>query len=135
LLDAALLNDYAKRFAFVVHDIKNLASQLGLTVTNARRYIDNPEFQRDMLDTIENAAARMHNLLGRLKAEPATPPAAPLEPSKIIADVAACFAGGTVIVEDHADSDDCAVTIDAERLRSALTHLVQNAIEASLPGE
>ena len=28
--DSELLNEYSKRFAFVVHDIKNLASQLGL---------------------------------------------------------------------------------------------------------
>jgi putative PEP-CTERM system histidine kinase len=135
LLDAALLNDYAKRFAFVIHDIKNLASQLGLTVTNARRYIDNPEFRRDMLDTIEDAAARMHHLLGRLKAEPADEPTAPLYPRRIIADVVASFALAAAVVEDRADDEDCPVTIDAEQLRSALTHLVQNAIDASPPGE
>src|SRR5271166_3439481 len=30
LRDSELLNEYSKRFAFVVHDIKNLASQLSL---------------------------------------------------------------------------------------------------------
>ena len=69
LRDAELLTEYSKRFAFVVHDIKNLASQLDLIVSNAQRYIDDPEFQRDMLQTVEDAVARMNNLLGQLKAD------------------------------------------------------------------
>ena len=55
LRDGELLTEYSKRFAFVVHDIKNLASQLGLIVSNARRYIDDPEFRRDMLKTVEDS--------------------------------------------------------------------------------
>ena len=33
LRESELLNEYSKRFAFVVHDINNLASQLGLVVS------------------------------------------------------------------------------------------------------
>ena len=69
LRDSELLNEYSKRFAFVVHDIKNLASQLGLVVSNAKRYIDDPDFQRDMLQTVEDAVARMNHLLSELKAD------------------------------------------------------------------
>ena len=69
LRDSELLTEYSKRFAFVVHDIKNLASQLGLMVTNAHRYIDNPEFQRDMLSTVEDSVSRMNKLLSQLKAD------------------------------------------------------------------
>ena len=49
LIDAKLLHDYSKRFAFVVHDIKNLVSQLALTVTNAHHHGDDPEFRADMM--------------------------------------------------------------------------------------
>jgi putative PEP-CTERM system histidine kinase len=45
LRDSELLTEYSKRFAFVVHDIKNLASQLNLIVSNAARHIGDPEFQ------------------------------------------------------------------------------------------
>ncbi|MGV8074066.1 MAG: ATP-binding protein, partial [Syntrophobacteraceae bacterium] len=45
--------------AFVLHDIKNAASMLSLICDNARDHIDNPEFQRDMLETIDNALKRM----------------------------------------------------------------------------
>ena len=37
-------------------------------------------------------------------------------------------------IETCTDNVDCVVAIDPERLRSAVTHLTQNAIEASYPG-
>ena len=129
-----LLNEYSKRFAFVVHDIKNLASQLGLVVSNARRYIDDPDFQRDMLQTIEDAVARMNHLLSQLKAETAPRTSGLADAGAIVADVAAALDHGPVTIETCTDNVDCVVAIDPERLKSAVTHLTQNAIEASYPG-
>jgi len=133
LRDTELLTEYSKRFAFVVHDIKNLASQLGLIVSNAKHYIDDPEFQRDMLRTVEDSVARMNNLLSQLKADAA--PRAPrvLNPNVVIGAVATEFAAGPVTVAIRDDAGACAVAIDPDRLRSALAHLVQNAIDASCP--
>jgi putative PEP-CTERM system histidine kinase len=119
------------RFAFVDHDIKNLASQLNLIVSNARRYIDDPEFQRDMLQTVEDAVVRMNNLLSQLRADAAPRAPRPVSPAAIVEAVAAVFAGNRVAVETRYEAGDCAIAMDPERLRSALTHLVQNAIEAS----
>jgi putative PEP-CTERM system histidine kinase len=129
-----LLNEYSKRFAFVVHDIKNLASQLGLVVSNARRYIDDPDFQHDMLQTIEDAVARMNHLLSQLKAETAPRTSGLADAGAIVANVAAALDHGPVTIETCTDNVDCVVAIDPERLRSAVTHLTQNAIEASYPG-
>jgi putative PEP-CTERM system histidine kinase len=135
LRDSEMLNEYSKRFAFVVHDIKNLASQLSLVVSNAKRYIDDPDFQRDMLQTVEDAVARMNHLLSQLKAE-ATPQMPRLaDPDAIVASVAAALAHGAINIETLTDAEDCVVAIEPERLRSALTHLAQNAIEASSPGD
>jgi putative PEP-CTERM system histidine kinase len=131
LRDAELLTEYSKRFAFVVHDIKNLASQLSLIVANARHYIENPEFQRDMLRTVEDAVLRMNKLLGQLKSEDTSAsPAA--NPATVVAAVAADF---SIETENDGDNARCKVTIAPERLRSALTHLVQNAVEAAPPGD
>ena len=135
LRDAELLTEYSKRFAFVVHDIKNLASQLGLIVSNAKRYIDNPEFQRDMLQTVEDAVARMNHLLGQLKADAAPRAERRPNPGGVAAAVAAEFAAGAVAVEVQTDGEDYAVAIEPDRLKSALTHLVQNAVDVSLPGD
>jgi putative PEP-CTERM system histidine kinase len=133
LRDSELLTEYSKRFAFVVHDIKNLASQLTLVVSNAKRHIEDPEFQRDMLRTVEDSVARMNNMLSQLKADAAPRAARLLDPDPIIVAVAAQFAGSQVAVEFDNEAEACAVAIDPERLRSALTHLVQNAIDVSCP--
>jgi putative PEP-CTERM system histidine kinase len=135
LRDGELLNEYSKRFAFVVHDIKNVASQLGLVVSNAKRHIHDPNFQQDMLQTIEDAVARMNHLLSQLKAGAASRTPRLADADAIVAAVAAALAHGPVTIETRTDNEDCVVAIDPERLRSALTHLTQNAIEASRPGD
>lgn len=135
LRDTELLTEYSKRFAFVVHDIKNLASQLNLIVSNAKKHIDRPEFQRDMLRTVEDAVARMNNLLSQLKADAAPRSPRLLDPTTVIESVAAEFAAAPVVIENRDQAGDCAVAIDPDRLKSALTHLVQNAVEASRPSE
>ena len=135
LRDSELLTEYSKRFAFVVHDIKNLASQLNLIVSNAARHIGDPEFQRDMLKTVEDSVARMNNLLSQLKADAAPHPPRLLNPNLVVSAVAAEFADAPVAVEARDEIGACAVTIDPERLRSALTHLVQNAVDVSCPGD
>jgi putative PEP-CTERM system histidine kinase len=135
LRDSELLTEYSKRFAFVVHDIKNLASQLNLIVSNAARHIGDPEFQRDMLRTVEDSVARMNNLLSQLKADAAPHSPRLLNPNLVVSAVAAEFADAPVTVEARDEIGTCAVTIDPERLRSALTHLVQNAVDVSCPGD
>jgi putative PEP-CTERM system histidine kinase len=130
LRDAELLTEYSKRFAFVVHDIKNLASQLGLVVSNAHRYIDNPEFQRDMLQTVEDAVSRMNKLLSQLKAEDRSAPRL-TDPLAMVATVAGEF---SVAMEADSESACCNVAIAPDTLRSALAQLVQNAIDASPAG-
>ena len=133
LRDSELLTEYSKRFAFVVHDIKNLASQLNLIVSNAKRHIENPEFQRDMLQTVEDSVERMNNLLSQLKADAAPRASRLLDPSLVLSAVAGEFSRASVPVEFCNEAGACAVAIDPDRLRSALIHLVQNAIDVSCP--
>ena len=52
---------------FVVHDLKNLTSNLSLIVDNAKEHIDNPEFQKDLLETLGETISRIKNLIARLK--------------------------------------------------------------------
>ncbi|MCK5915544.1 MAG: PEP-CTERM system histidine kinase PrsK, partial [Deltaproteobacteria bacterium] len=53
--------------AFVMHDLKNQVSSLSLMVENATDYIDDPEFQKDMLGTLAGTIDKMKNLIARLK--------------------------------------------------------------------
>jgi putative PEP-CTERM system histidine kinase len=56
--------------AFVIHDLKNLATSLSLVLENAKSHIGNAEFQQDMLETIGNTVDKMKGLMQRLKTIP-----------------------------------------------------------------
>lgn len=60
----------ARISSFVVHDLKNLASNLSLLLNNSEEYIDEPEFQKDMIETIRNTLKKMQTLMQRLKRIP-----------------------------------------------------------------
>lgn len=67
LLDARKFEAFNKMSAFVVHDLKNIVTQLSLMVKNAERHADNPEFQRDMLETVSHSVDRMKQLMMQLR--------------------------------------------------------------------
>ena len=53
--------------AFVLHDIKNAATMLSLITENAPKHIQNPEFQQDLLASVQDALRRMIKVQTRLK--------------------------------------------------------------------
>jgi putative PEP-CTERM system histidine kinase len=53
--------------AFILHDVKNAAGMLSLIRQNAADYMDDPEFQQDMLETIDDALKRMGKVQTGLK--------------------------------------------------------------------
>ncbi len=59
LAEAQRFDEFNRRFAFIVHDIKNLVSQLTLTARNAERHADKPEFRADMVETLRSSAEKM----------------------------------------------------------------------------
>jgi hypothetical protein len=75
LLEARKFEAFNRMSAFVVHDLKNIVTQLSLMLKNAERLHDNPEFQQDMLLTVESSLEKMRQLMLQLR-EGATPPAA-----------------------------------------------------------
>jgi len=135
LSDVARFDEFNRRFAFIMHDIKNLVSQLTLVARNAERHAEKPEFRRDMIATLNASTARMNDLLAKLSQhgtqrteEPRNVMLGPL----VGALAAAKRAQHPVVVATHAD---LAALADPARLEAALAHIVQNAIDASPPYE
>ena len=58
---------FNRRFAYVMHDVKNLAGQLSLTLANARRHRGDPAFYEDMLETLEASIARINRLIAQMR--------------------------------------------------------------------
>lgn len=143
LADERRLQDYAKRFAFVAHDVKTVSSQLSLLLANAEDNLSDPEFQHDMLLTVRASAARIDALILRLgqpgdvprEAEMAEREAAvaPLERLRAIA--AAKPYPVRVEGEGQGGKPAPLAAIAPARFDTAVGHLMNNAAEASPPGE
>ena len=134
LVQTRELHDYSKRFAFVAHDIKNVSSQLTLLLSNAETHIANPEFQRDMLTTVRSSVQRIGGLLKRLQAPAGTgarPVIAPIELLEVLVANARHLRGP--VVELVHDGGGGSVAMRAAAFDAVVTHLLNNAIEASTP--
>jgi putative PEP-CTERM system histidine kinase len=125
LAQEAQLQAHAHRFAFVAHDVKNVASQLTLLLGNAEDHIANPEFQRDMLMTVRAAAERINALIARLR----VPEAAAADRTEPLARLEALALASPHRLEIEGASPG-PIAMQAEHFDTAVTHLVNNAAEA-----
>ncbi|HKO87472.1 MAG TPA: XrtA/PEP-CTERM system histidine kinase PrsK [Burkholderiales bacterium] len=133
LMEARKFDAFNRMSAFVVHDLKNLVAQLNLMIKNAERHRHNPEFQRDMMDTVQHVASRMNHLLMQLRAG-----ATPIENAKAI-DLSAIVrrverakgAGERLSIQVEENLTVCG---HEERLEHVVGHLVQNALDATEAG-
>jgi putative PEP-CTERM system histidine kinase len=133
LADARRFEAYGKRFAFVVHDLKNLVSQLSLMLRNAETYRHEPAFQADVIETVAHAVQSMNKTLAQLR-QARGRAAAECEPASIVRAVAARRAqtGAVVRVEDEAGGASAA--LDAAQFEGMLEHLIDNALDVSPDG-
>lgn len=132
LLEAQQFTSFNKKFAFVVHDIKNVVSQLNLIVRNHERHGADPEFQRDLIETVRHSVARMNRLLEQLGGELRRSARADLaSPAELIRSVVAKLAQRERVRVEMQIEPSARIAVDAERLRDALEHLLQNALDAS----
>ncbi|MEA3062438.1 MAG: hypothetical protein QOJ94_2219 [Sphingomonadales bacterium] len=136
LANAGRFDEFNRRFAFIMHDIKNLVSQLGLIIRNAERHADKPEFREDMIATLQSSVKKMNDLLARLSRGNANVEPEPVRAMPIDRCVAAVAEiKGRVHPVEVEGERGLAALADPGRLEQALMHLVQNAIDASAPGQ
>jgi putative PEP-CTERM system histidine kinase len=131
LANAQRFEEFNRRFAFILHDIKNLVSQLSLLARNAERHADNPEFRADMVATLQSSVGKMRELLARL-APQSSSRVQRLEPQAlrpILADAIAARRRDRD-VQLLGDAGLCAL-VDPGALDQAVGHLLQNALDAS----
>ena len=133
LLEARKFDAFNRMSAFVVHDLKNLVAQLSLMLRNAQRHRDNPEFQADMLTTVEHVVGRMNALMLQLRvgATPVDNPR-PLDLEAVLRRVCAAKTGPQTDIRLDAPSAVTAIGHE-DRLEHVIGHLIQNAIDASTP--
>jgi putative PEP-CTERM system histidine kinase len=132
LSDAQRFDEFNRRFAFIAHDIKNLVSQLSLLTRNAERHADNPDFRADMVLTLKESVGKMNDMLARLSQHNKGRPEEPRPMA--LRDLALSLARSRARQHGVEVSGDAPLALaDPARVEQILTHLVQNAIDASAP--
>jgi putative PEP-CTERM system histidine kinase len=133
LLEAKKFDAFNRMSAFVVHDLKNIVSQLSLMLKNAKRLHANPEFQQDMLLTVENSLEKMRQLMLQLR-EGKTPlggqSGVELEPIVRRVEAVALGRGRPIEIEI---TDAVMTRGHEERIERVIGHVVQNALDATTP--
>lgn len=131
LLDARKFEAFNKMSAFVVHDLKNIVTQLSLMVRNAERHADNPEFQRDMLETVSHSVERMKQLMMQLRE--GTKPvdgSCGVDLETVVHRVKNSKTPQLPVVEIKI-RDGVVARGHEERIERVIGHLVQNALDAT----
>jgi len=131
LLEVRKFDAFNKMSAFVVHDLKNIVTQLSLMLKNAKRLGNNPEFQQDMLLTVENSLERMRQMMLQLR-EGATPPGTAFGvnlPEVVKRVQAVATARGRTL--EVLTLEPLKARGHDERLERIIGHVVQNAFDAT----
>jgi putative PEP-CTERM system histidine kinase len=131
LSEVQRFDEFNRRMAFIMHDIKNLVSQLSLLAGNAKRHAGNPDFQADMIDTLQDSARKMNGLLERLSQHNK---ATPEEPRSVkIAELIRSTIEKKRLLHSlqSGQIEDLTIFADPARVEQILGHLIQNAIDAS----
>jgi putative PEP-CTERM system histidine kinase len=131
LAESRQFETYHRLTAFVMHDLRNLAAQLALIVSNAEQHKRNPEFVDDAIGTIANSTERMQRLIDQLQRremQASTRRVALAEVARRACErcnarrpVPSC--GGVV--------EDAWVEADPERLTMIVEHVIRNAQDAT----
>jgi putative PEP-CTERM system histidine kinase len=128
---ARQFESFNRMSTFIVHDLKNLVFQLSLLLNNAKKHKDKPEFQQDMLDTLDHSVKKMTLLLQKLSRGEALDVAAPLLIEQLLVQAVQAKAEAKPAPVLEIADPGLTVLANWTRLERVLGHIIQNAIEAT----
>ncbi len=129
LAQAKEMEVLGKVSAFVAHDLKNLVYSISLMLDNAREYIADPEFQQDMLLSLDNTVAKMKTLIAKLKyfLEKKGLIKESADLLRLVSDTAETVTG----VEVNVNGTSVVAQIDKDEMQKVILNLLLNAVDAT----
>lgn len=131
LLDARQFETYHQLSTFIVHDLKNIISQLSLVVQNATAHKQNPAFIEDAIETTANAVRYMSRLIAQLQAGPVAGEVQEVNLKDLVDQAIRQCSSRDPVPEVGEFDQNLRLWIDGERLTMMLRHLIHNAQDAT----
>jgi putative PEP-CTERM system histidine kinase len=132
IMERKELEAFQTMSAFLIHDLKNAASTLGLMLENLPTHFDNPAFREDAFRGIGSAAGRINQLISRmnsLRHELLLKPAE-LDLNFVVTEALATL-NGTLENKLVTKFDQVPkILADGQQLQSVCTNLLLNACDA-----
>lgn len=133
LLRAKEMEAFQTISAFFIHDLKNTASTLSLTLQNLPKHWDKPEFRKDALKAISKSVEHIDDLIKRLtlfrqrlEIRPSS-----VDLNNLIHSSLGVLGTDRKIIQDFELRTN--VHADADQLRKVIANLLLNAREATSP--
>jgi putative PEP-CTERM system histidine kinase len=131
LAEARQFEAFNRLSTYVVHDLKNLISQLSLVVSNAVRHRNNPLFMENVISTAENSVYKMNRLLTRLRDGVKADSRNTVDLVKLLAEVVHDAQTAKPAPALECQAQDINVTLDRDRLAFVMSHVIRNAQDAT----
>ncbi len=131
LMIARQFESFNRMSTFVVHDLKNLIFQLSLLLSNAEKHKNNPEFQEDMTQTVNLSIGKMKRLLEKLSNGRSLNEPDQISLNQLLQEIVeskSIFEPKPVL---ETSPTEFYISADRTRLKRVISHIVQNAIEAT----
>ncbi|WP_165312849.1 XrtA/PEP-CTERM system histidine kinase PrsK [Vibrio ziniensis] len=121
--------------AFLAHDLKNVLAQLQLLAKNGKQHRDNPEFIDDAFETIDSAITRLTKVVEHLRRKNQQESITANETfsiDSVIQSVCNSRRANKPVPEYVSHClEPIFITADKERFSNVLSHIIQNAQEAT----
>jgi putative PEP-CTERM system histidine kinase len=132
IMERKELEAFQTMSAFLIHDLKNAASTLGLMLENLPAHFDNPAFRQDAFRGIGSAASRINDLINRMNALRHELRLNPAELDlNLVVTEALSNLNGTLNTNLITKFDQIPkVSADRQQLQSVFTNLLLNARDA-----
>jgi len=135
LLKAKELEAFQTLSTFFIHDLKNLASTLSLTMQNLPIYFDDPEFREDALRVITNSVQKINSMCSRLSTltKGLDLQKEPVDLNSLVVETLTELDGAVHGVVTKELQTMPVLQLDRTQIQKVLVNLVLNAHEATGP--
>ncbi len=131
LAEARQFEAVSKTSAFLIHDIKTIIAQLSLLVKNAERHKHNPAFVDDMIRTTQHTVEKMDHLLKQIRNPEREDQLDNVELGEVLLEVYQEHKASLPMPVLEAPESRIWIRASRDQIKSAIGHIVQNAIDAT----